>query len=104
MSHDVSAASGATAFNLFFWQEGPELACAVPLDLPVPGFLNRNWAFSRVVRMGQDGSAEFDAEAADLGARINGFYLYYRAREQRPTQTAWRPPARAHRTNLAAAA
>jgi hypothetical protein len=88
MNSRATRASAAipTAFNLFLWLDGPELACAVPLDLPLPGFLDRNWALARVVCTGQEGSAEFDAEAADLGVRMNGFYLYYRAREQRPAR------------------
>jgi hypothetical protein len=46
------------AYNLFRRKDATDLCCAVPEDIPVPGF---------------------DAAAAETSAGANGFYLFHSA-------------------------
>lgn len=63
-------------YNLFQHKEIPGLHCAVPENLPVPGFIHAvSWICAGVLRNGDAPPPGFDA-AAKLGARLNGFHLY----------------------------
>ena len=63
-------------YNLFRRQNEEDLYCAVPADVAVPSFLTDEtweWAQSLDVRQLSD----FDAEAAEISANTNGFYLFH---------------------------
>ena len=63
-------------YNLCRRQNEENLYCAVPVDVAVPSFLTDErweWAQSLDVRQLSD----FDAEAAEISANMNGFYLFH---------------------------
>jgi hypothetical protein len=69
-------ASGCT-YNVFRHRTKPELFCAVPVDQPVPSFIMREqWAFNRSLHPSDPCPSGFRPQAAQDGARFNGFYLF----------------------------
>jgi hypothetical protein len=68
--------SGCT-YNVFQHRIKPELFCAVPVDQPVPPFiLWEQWAFSQSLHPSVPCPSGFRPQAAQDGARFNGFYLF----------------------------
>ena len=64
-------------YNLFRHKRIPDLHCAVPEDRPVPNFITtKSWGFASTSNSAA--SREFDRTAAELGVRLNGFYLFQR--------------------------
>ncbi|MFC5086176.1 hypothetical protein [Microvirga arabica] len=82
--HSERSTSGAeslgtsqTRYNLFRNGHEPELYCAVPEDRPAPAFLQSDrWQVAG--QMDESGATPlgFDWEAAKIGIRLNGFYLF----------------------------
>ena len=82
--HSERSTSGAeslgtsqTRYDLFRNQDEPELYCAVPEDQPAPAFLHSDrWQVAG--QMDESGATPlgFDREAAKIGIRLNGFYLF----------------------------
>lgn len=65
------------AFNLFRRREEAELFCAVPEDCVVPHFLGEDdWLFYGKAIDVQTAPPGFDAKAAAVGVRFNGFHLF----------------------------
>jgi len=64
-----------SGLNLFCDPRGPALVCALPADMPVPGFLDA-WTFIRSIQPGAEVPLGFDEKAASVGIRFNGFYLF----------------------------
>ena len=65
------------AFNLFRRREEADLFCAVPEDCVVPPFLGENgWQFYGKAIDLRTAPPGFDARAADVGVRFNGFHLF----------------------------
>ena len=63
-------------YNLFRRRSEGDLFCAVPEDVPVPGFIETgDWEFSGKTS-GSDGPGGFDAAQARISARFNGFHLF----------------------------
>jgi hypothetical protein len=70
------AASGCT-YNVFQHKTKPALFCAVPVDQPVPVFiLWEQWAFHQSLHPSDPCPSGFRPQAAQDGARFNGFYLF----------------------------
>jgi hypothetical protein len=70
------ATSGCT-YNVFQHKTKPELFCAVPVDQPVPVFiLWEQWAFIQSLHPSDPCPSGFRPQAAQDGARFNGFYLF----------------------------
>ena len=66
-----------TTYNLFRHRDRPELICAVPEDAPVPAFIiGPPWELAGGIDDATVSSVAFDREAAGMGARYNGFYLF----------------------------
>ncbi len=63
------------AYNLFRDPQRPAIFCAVPVDRPVPAFLDR-WEFVRSVCSDDEVPVGFRRKAAQVGIRHNGFYLF----------------------------
>ena len=77
-------ASGCT-YNVFQHKTNPALFCAVPVDQPVPVFILREqWAFHQSLHPLDPCPSGFRPQAAQDGARFNGFYLFQVTR-QHPT-------------------
>jgi hypothetical protein len=65
------------SFNLFRSKGGAGLACAVPEERSVPGFLSGpHWVFEGKLENAQQAPLGFDHRAAATGVRFNGFYLF----------------------------
>lgn len=65
------------AYNLFRRRDENDLVLAVPEHRAVPSFLDdRSWTFDRPLHRAADAPPGFDAKAAGLGARLNGYYLF----------------------------
>jgi hypothetical protein len=72
------------AYNLFRDPQRPALFCAVPVDRPVPAFLDR-WEFVRCARENSEFPPGYDERAARVGVHYNGFYLFQTTRmSERP--------------------
>ena len=68
------------AYNLFRYEPGPDLLCAVPEERPVPPFLDGQvWTYAGALRAGDVPPAGFFHAEADSGAQLNGFYLFHTA-------------------------
>jgi hypothetical protein len=68
--------SGCT-YNVFQHRTKSELFCAVPVDQPVPAFiLWEQWAFNQTLHPLDPCPPGFRPQAAQDGARFNGFYLF----------------------------
>ncbi len=68
--------SGCT-YNVFRHRTKPELFCAVPVDQPVPGFIMwEQWTFDQSLYPADPCPSGFRPQAAQDGARFNGFYLF----------------------------
>jgi hypothetical protein len=68
--------SGCT-YNVFQHRSKPELFCAVPVDQPVPAFVMwEQWAFHQTLDPSDPCPSGFRPQAAQDGARFNGFYLF----------------------------
>jgi len=66
-----------TAFNLFRRKREADLACAVPEDCPVPGFLDPStWEYVGTLREPTTPLPGFNRRAAEASIRSNGFYLF----------------------------
>ncbi|EIM26855.1 hypothetical protein [Microvirga lotononidis] len=66
------------AYNLFRRKGEADLFCAVPEDIPVPAFLTPEaWEYGCSVDI--QALSGFDAEAAEISAGANGFYLFHSA-------------------------
>ena len=65
------------AFNLFRRKREPDVACAVPEDCPVPGFLDPStWEYVGTLREPTTPLPGFNRRAAEASIRFNGFYLF----------------------------
>ena len=74
-------ASGCT-YNVFQHKTKPALFCAVPVDQPVPVFILREqWAFHQSLHPLDPCPSGFRPQAAQDGARFNGFYLFQVTRQ-----------------------
>ena len=73
--------SGCT-YNVFQHKTEPELFCAVPVDQPVPAFIMwEQWAFNQSLHPLDPCPPGFHPQAAQDGARFNGFYLFQVTRQ-----------------------
>ena len=64
-------------FNLFRRKREADLACAVPEDCPVPGFLDPStWEYVGTLREPTTPLPGFNRRAAEASIRFNGFYLF----------------------------
>jgi hypothetical protein len=64
-------------YNLFRRKNQEELACAVPVDRPLPTFLtDALWEFGGTTEGKPFCSWVFNREAAEASVRYNGFYLF----------------------------
>ena len=85
------------AYNLFRYRSAPDLLCAVPEERPVPSFLDgRIWTYAGSLQGSDLPPSGFLHAEAEVGARLNGFYLFEaigRSRGEAPT-TATEPAAR----------
>ena len=65
------------AYNLFRRKRQTDLCCAVPEDRLIPDFLApEGWEFVGTVRHPPDAPPGFKEEAARVGVRLRGFYLF----------------------------
>lgn len=76
-SGSAAFAASETRYDLFRRRHEPELYCAVPKGRPAPAFL-RSDQWQAVGEMDEVGPTPlgFDREAAQIGVRLNGFYLF----------------------------
>ena len=66
-----------STYNLFRNRQRPDLLCAVPEHRPVPSFLAlKDWTYERTLHAANPPPAGFEARAATVGVRFNGFYLF----------------------------
>jgi hypothetical protein len=73
----ASPPARACSYNLFRNRQRPELLCAVPEHRPVPSFLApKDWTFERPRHAAEPAPVGFEARAATVGVRFNGFYLF----------------------------
>jgi|GEM_PF-663533 hypothetical protein len=64
-------------YNLFLGREDGGLCCAVPLDRPVPPFLDGlEWSFAATMLPEGVPPAGFDRSEAPISIRSHGFYLF----------------------------
>jgi hypothetical protein len=64
-------------YELFRSRHEPELYCAVPEDRPAPAFLQSDrWQVAGRINEADPTPLGFDREAARIGVRLNGFYLF----------------------------
>jgi hypothetical protein len=64
------------AYNLFRRKGNADLFCAVPENVPVPKFVTADeWEYARPLDVGT--LSGFDADAAQVSAAVNGFYLFH---------------------------
>jgi hypothetical protein len=65
-------------YNLFRRKGAADLFCAVPDDVPVPGFVTAEaWEYDRSLDI--ETLSGFDATAAETSSVANGFYLFHSA-------------------------
>ncbi|WP_343039266.1 hypothetical protein [Microvirga makkahensis] len=76
-SGSTALAASRTRYNLFRRRHEPGLYCAVPKGQPAPAFL-RSDRWQAAGEMDEAGPMPlgFDREAARIGVRLNGFYLF----------------------------
>jgi hypothetical protein len=73
----ASPSARECTYSLFRNRQRPDLLCAVPEHCPVPSFLvPQDWTFERPLRAAEPAPAGFEARAAMVGVRFNGFYLF----------------------------
>lgn len=61
-----------------FRRKGHGVYCAVPEDCVVPHFVDgKTWAFNGKLDKPQAAPVGFCDEAASVGVRLNGFYLFH---------------------------
>jgi hypothetical protein len=64
-------------YDLFRSRDEPELYCAVPENRPAPAFLGSEpWQVAGRLAEADPMPLGFDREAARIGVRLNGFYLF----------------------------
>jgi hypothetical protein len=69
--------SSQIRYDLFRSRHEPELYCAVPEDWPAPAFLQSDqWQVAGQMDEADPVPLGFDREAARIGIRLNGFYLF----------------------------
>ena len=66
-------------YNVFRRRTAPDFCCAVPVDRPVPAFLNGRWSYAGILKDGTEHLTGFDPAAAELGVRLSGFHLFQTA-------------------------
>jgi hypothetical protein len=77
------------AYNLFRHRAKQELVCAVPEDCAVPAFIAEEaWEFDRKLTETAAAPMGFDASAAAVSVRFNGFYLFQSFGKLVPAQPA----------------
>ena len=65
-------------YILFRRKGAADLFCAVPEDVPVPGFVTAEaWEYDRSLDI--EALSGFDASAAETSSAANGFYLFHSA-------------------------
>jgi hypothetical protein len=65
-------------YNLFRNKCLPEIFCAAPEHRAVPPFIgSERWSFEQPLRPTEARLSGFDSQAAQAGARFDGFYLFY---------------------------
>lgn len=70
-------AASRVRYDLFRRRYEPELYCAVPKGQPAPAFLQSDlWQAAGEMDEAGPTPLGFDREAARIGARLNGFYLF----------------------------
>ena len=75
------------SYNLFRNIDRPELLCAVPLDKPVPEFIqNDRWVFQATLYPSDPQPPGFRPHAAQSGTRLNGFYLFQMTSHERSSE------------------
>jgi hypothetical protein len=76
-SESKAFAASQARYDLFRRRHEPELYCAVPKGRPAPAFL-RSDRWQAAGEMDEAGPTPlgFDREAARIGVRLNGFYLF----------------------------
>jgi hypothetical protein len=84
------------AYNLFRNVGHESIACAVPVDRPVPSFISAGrWRFDGCLDRLSPCPDGFEDLAAAVGVRLNGFYIFQRLGPERPTTVPFRlRPAR----------
>jgi len=76
-SSPTSFVPAEPAYNLFRHRSEAELYCAVPDGWPVPTFIqSEQWIPGGKLDETTPAPIGFDPEAARIGARLNGFYLF----------------------------
>jgi hypothetical protein len=64
-------------YDLFRSRNEPELYCALPEDWPTPAFVQSDqWQVAGQIDKADPMPLGFDREAARIGMRLNGFYLF----------------------------
>ena len=77
------------SYSLFENIDRPELLCAVPLDRPVPGFIQQEqWVFKGTLHPSDPPPLGFRPHAAQSGTLLNGFYLFQVTSHER--SSVWR--------------
>ena len=75
------------SYSLFENVDRPELLCAVPLDRPVPGFIQQEqWVFQGTLHPSDPQPPGFRSHAAQSGTRLNGFYLFQVTSHERSSE------------------
>lgn len=76
-SGPTAFAGSQTRYDLFRRRQEPELYCAVPKGRPAPDFLGSDrWQVVGDIDEAGPTPLGFDREAAQIGVRLNGFYLF----------------------------
>jgi hypothetical protein len=84
------------AYNLFRNKDARELFCAVPEHRCVPPFLTaEDWAFECKLTAGGLRQPGFHEEAARVGVRFNGFYIFQAIAAARPSKPVRRARGKA---------
>lgn len=76
-SGSKALAASQTRYDLFRRRYEPEFYCAVPKGQPAPAFLQSDlWQAAGEMDEAGPTPLGFDREAARIGVRLNGFYLF----------------------------
>lgn len=79
------------AYNLFRCKQEPNVLCAVPEDHPVPSFIGLDrWEFAGKMDEPATVPLGFNKQAARIGVRRNGFYLFEAFAAVRKRPIIWR--------------